>query len=389
MRELYKAYAAKERENYIQLLKELASIPSPSYHELEIAEYILDYLKNEAEKTGYKKVRLYMDDVYNVYCELGELVRDGEYNAVFTAHTDTVFPDCYGPLKVREKNGNIYGLGIMDNRANICALMYCIKYMMEQGIEPKKQILIVFNGCEEGLGNLRGSSRIIERYPRICKWIAFDLDYGILYNRALGSCRYKVEINTPGGHSYENFGEENAIERMACLIQEFYNIHVEEREGTLTYNVGMIEGGTTVNAVANSCTAYFEWRSDLEENLEWMENQFTTLLSKIREKENVEVVRKVIGIRPSTGTFSEEGKAVQEDLVKRTDRRVREIIGRAPVCKAGSTDCNIPLSKGIPAVCIGTCQGYGQHTREEYVRKDSLEQGFVLALETVLEECER
>jgi acetylornithine deacetylase/succinyl-diaminopimelate desuccinylase-like protein len=92
----------------------------------------------------------------------------------------------------------------------------------------------------------------------------------------------------------------------------------------------------------------------------------------------------LIGLRPSKGVFTEENEKIQEEMTEELTKRIVEITGRTPKRAAGSTDCNLPLSIGIPAVCIGTCRGQGEHTRAEYVELDSLKPGLIIALQAVL-----
>ena len=384
----YSVFAEENRQEYVDVLQALTEIPSPSNKENRIAKWIRELLCGYAEKSGYDQVHIYEDDICNVYCELGEAFEPGSEGFAVTAHTDTVFPDMEGPLPFeRDGNGRIYGLGIKDNRANICSLLFCAKYIFEEGIVPEKRLLFVFNVCEEGTGNLVGSKRVLEHYPEICRWIAFDLDYTTIFCKALGSVRYKITITGQGGHSYNDFGRKNAIVAMSELIRLFYQINPEEYSGAVTYNVGRIQGGTTVNAIAEECQADFEIRSDDSESLGKLQEYFDTLLEKTRQEGagELEVKKDILGIRPSMGGFSEEGMVQQIGLVERISRIIREITGKAPDVKSGSTDCNVPLSRGIPSICIGTCLGAGEHTRQEYIEEASLKNGLIIALKTVLE----
>ena len=118
-----------------------------------------------------------------------------------------------------------------------------------------------------------------------------------------------------------------------------------------------------------------------------MQEYFDTLLEKTRQEGagELEVKKDILGIRPSMGGFSEEGMVQQIGLVERISRIIREITGKVPDVKSGSTDCNVPLSRGIPSICIGTCLGAGEHTRQEYIEEASLKNGLIIALKTVLE----
>ena len=384
----YAKYAEKNKEEYLQVLKKLISIPSPSYREKEIAEMILDFMKKQADENNYCNANIFMDDICNVYCEIGEHFRQEDECQVVCAHIDTVFPDYGEQIPAREENGRLYGLGAKDNCANVCALMFCGKYMFENRIVPKENLLLVFNVCEEGLGNLRGSRKILERYSGIKQFMAFDLDYTTIFHRAVGSARYEVKVSVKGGHAFNDFGNKNAIAIMSHIIQEFYSIDVSKLEGQTTYNVGTITGGTSVNAIAQECSALFEWRSDSPNTLEKMAELFEEILKQeeIEEEGEAAIEKKLIGLRPSMGIFAGKNERRHRELTDSLTHIIKAVTGNEPSLSAGSTDCNRPLSEGIPAVCTGTCLGQGEHTREEYIEISSLEKGLVIALAAVLGE---
>ena len=385
MKQKYLKFAAESKEEYIYLLKTVISTPSPSYKEREVAVIIKEFLEQEAEKNNQCRANIYTDYIWNVYCEIGGPFHADTECMLFCAHTDTVFPDDKGPLSVREENGRIYGLGAKDNCANVCALMFCAKYIFENYKDIQQKLLLVFDVCEEGTGNLRGCRRIFEKYSGIRQMIAFDLDYQKLFYRAVGSMRYEIDVNVRGGHAFHDFGNKNAIQIMSDIVQNFYKIKISDMKGSSSYNVGIIRGGTSVNAIAEECHALFEWRSDCEQTLQQMDSLFEKILKKAEGQAQGEahVKKKLIGKRPSAKEFTQDAKKRQDRLAERVIHIAEDITGQSPSFIAGSTDCNIPLSEGIPAVCIGTCLGEGEHTRQEYIEISSLEKGLVLALEIV------
>lgn len=385
MKQEYIKFTAKSKEDYLDLLKTVISIPSPSYKEKEIAVIIKEFLEQEAEKNHDCRVHIYMDDIWNVYCEIGGPFHTDTECILFCAHTDTVFPDDKGPLFVREENGRLYGLGAKDNCANVCALMFCAKYLFENYKDTQQNLLLVFDVCEEGTGNLRGCRRIFEQYLGIKQMVAFDLDYQKVFYKAVGSIRYEAKVKVQGGHAYHDFGNKNAIQIMSDIIQKFYAINISDMKGSSSYNVGIIQGGTSVNAIAEECHALFEWRSDCEQTLQKVDLLFEKILKKaeIQAQGEAYVEKRQIGLRPSQKIFTEEAKKRQNKLIEQIIYITEDVIGQSPRLISGSTDCNIPLSEGIPAVCIGTCLGEGEHTRQEYIEISSLEKGLVLALEIV------
>ena len=152
--------------------------------------------------------------------------------------------------------------------------------------------------------------------------------------------------------------------------------------GKTTYNVGLISGGTGVNVIAQNAEILYEFRSDTSEHLQMMEQYFEKTIREEKDK-GLDIEYEVIGLRPC-------GKGVdaarQERLTEKAMKAVKNVIGKNPEQNCGSTDCNIPLSMGIPSVCVGCYYGHGAHTREEYIEKDSLILGIQVAFEMIFGE---
>ena len=364
-----KQYIKEQEQEAYELLKTLAQIPSPSNHE----EKRMEFCKKWLEDAGAKGV--YTDEALNVVYPYG--VTESNPVVVIMAHMDVVFPDTQ-PLPFKEEAGRLYCPGIGDDTANLVNILLAARYLTQNHIFPKEVGLVfVCNSGEEGLGNLKGSKKICQTYQgRIREFYSMDGGLGGVVNRAVGSSRFKVTVKTEGGHSYGSFGNANAIEKLSGLIQEIYQIQVP-LEGKTTYNVGTIEGGTSVNTIAQEASMLCEFRSDSKESLLYMEEKF----KEIFDKDGVTV--EVIGIRPCEN-LNEEQSAKREALLVRAEELLYRVTGKKPDRRPGSTDCNIPLSLGIPSVCYGTYYGKGAHTREEYVEKDSLSMGYEVAFETVL-----
>lgn len=367
------------REAY-ELLLTLARIPAPSNHEEKRAEFCREWLDAQGAKG------VYVDEALNVVYPVD--VREGEPVEVYMAHTDVVFPDEEElPLKVED--GRIYCPGVGDDTACLVCLLLAAKYIAEHVGTPewrelrgtgKPGLVLVCNAGEEGLGNLKGVRRICDVYgDRMESFCTFDSTLGSIVKRAVGSKRFRVRTSTCGGHSFNDFGRDNAIAKLAAIVVKLYEIKVPET-GKTTYNVGMISGGTSVNTIAQQAEMLYEFRSESAENLEYMEAQFNAVISQARI-EGVDVTVDIIGLRPCTGDVDE---ARQRALTERAAAAVRQATGQYPQCGSGSTDCNIPLSLGIPSVCLGSFRGDGAHTREEYVEIDSLTDGYKVAFAMIL-----
>ncbi len=373
MTEEVSEYLTQQAAEAYELLLTLAAIPAPSNHEERRAAFCKDWL----ERQGARGV--FIDEALNVVYPIG---CEGEGPiTVFMAHTDVVFTDTEA-LPVVVGGGRIQAPGVGDDTANLVALLMAAKYVTERGLGTRggKGVLFVANAGEEGLGNLKGSRRICQMYgPRIEEFYSFDGYYDSMTTEAVGSRRYEVTMKTEGGHSYLAFGNRNAIAYLASLIGTLYELKVPEG-GKTTYNVGVISGGTSVNTIAQEAQMLYEFRSDRRDDLEFMERHFRSVLEAYRTK-GVSVEATLLGERPCTGEVDElRQRAIEE--------KAREVVlahtGKEPQSGPGSTDCNSPLSMGIPSVCLGAVLGGGAHTYEEWVALESLESGRKIALELVL-----
>jgi len=362
-------YLHDHAESALQLLVDLARIPAPSNREERRAAFCLDWLRSHGAQTAY------LDDALNVIYPLGD-TGDNDL-MVFMAHSDVVFPDTT-PLPLRIENGRIYCPGVGDDTANAVALLTAAGYIAEQKLSPKNcGVLLVINSGEEGLGNLKGCRKIMEDFGhRVREFVTFDGNANAIVTKAVGSRRYRVTVKTEGGHSYARFGAPNAIAQLSRLIARLYEIQVPDI-GKTTYNVGTISGGTSVNTIAQSAEMLYEFRSDEREGLAIMQGDFDRIVEGIRA-EGVQIETEVVGDRPC-------GLDVDNTpLAARAAAAVRTHYGFEPRFTSGSTDCNIPLSMGIPAICPGCVLGAGAHTREEFVEIDSLLPGLKVASELIL-----
>lgn len=355
-----------------ELLIELAQIPAPSHHEEQRARFCADWLQSQGAKD------VYIDDALNVIYPVG--CTDNNPIVVFMAHSDVVFPDTT-PLPLHISDGKIHCPGVGDDTANVVALLMTAKYIAQTSILPKDcGVLLVVNSCEEGLGNLKGCKKIFSDFgSRIQEFITFDGTVKQIVTKAVGSRRYKVTVATEGGHSYSKFGNRNAIAELSSIIHDLYGICVP-LIGKTTYNVGTINGGTSVNTIAQHAEMLYEYRSDEAAALTIMESKFRSVIESHQSK-NVSVTVEELGYRPCSGDIDQEK---ENALAKRAATAIADHYGYNASFRSGSTDCNIPLSLGIPAVCVGCAEGDGAHTREEYVEISSLRPGLGVAFQLIL-----
>lgn len=376
IKQLATAYADECHEEELELLRTLAQIPAPSGHEERRAEFIRDWLLAQGAPVG----SVCIDDAKNVIFSLpaGAGAADDGI-AVFAAHTDVVFPDTE-PLPLAESATRLLAPGVGDDTANLVGLLLAARYLMRNRIALDRPLLVVANSCEEGLGNLAGTRELFRQYAgRVREFTSFDLYLGMHVMSAVGSHRWRVMCHTQGGHSWENFGRDNAIEELCSLIEDLYAMELPTAAKT-TINVGRFEGGTTVNSIAEDASVLVEYRSASEECLELMYGKFVGLVEEhLRKGSRIDV--KLIGRRPASG---ERIPAGQGELIARTDEVLRELGGVTPIHQESSTDANIPLSLGVCAHTVGTVEGDLLHTREEWIEKDSLRRGLAVILALML-----
>ena len=396
-------YARDCHEEELALLRTLASIPAPTRHEERRAAFVAEWLGRQGAR------EVWVDGQKNVLCLLRHPSGEGGDDlpsapasdavavptrdlVLFCAHTDVVFDDLK-PFEVREEGGRLLAPGIGDDTANLAALLMATRYLLAHPQElaratSQADLLVVANSCEEGLGNLDGTKAVFRWLDgagaHVRAFVSFDLYLPQCIGIAVGSERYRIEVRTQGGHSYHDFGRPNAIERLCGIVSELYGTELPQDPATgasTTVNVGRIEGGTTVNVIASQASCLFEYRSESAANLSAMRARLHEVLRGY-EGQGVRVSLEAIGVRPgSTG----ERTMTQERLASFACEAVREVTGDGPDLSPASTDANIPLSRGIPALTVGAVRGGLLHTRDEWVDPESLEDGLALALDLMLE----
>ncbi len=363
-------YLEENRPRYLAAIRELARIPAPSNHEEQRAIWCKQYLESLGA-TG-----VVIDDALNVIFPYHISENSNDLCAIL-GHTDVVFPDTE-PLPFREENGRYYAPGIGDDTTNAVAVMEMAAMAIALNLQPKTGILFVLNSGEEGLGNLKGTRQLMKDYgSRISRFYAIDGELDSVVTDAVGSKRWRITITTEGGHSFGNFGNRNAIYYAAKMIDTFYSLKAPDF-GKTTYNVGLIEGGTSVNTIAQNCSLMYEYRSNQREGLAYMDTFFQSVIASFRTM-GIGVEVELLGDRPCKGEVdpSALAKIVTEASLK---------YGRSRYEECGSTDCNIPLSMGIPAVCFGVYDGCGAHTRDEWVDIESTRTGMKILAEVLLSE---
>ncbi len=368
-----KDYASSVQSRLVDLTCTLAAIPAPSNHEEKRAVFIKQWLENAGAQG------VYIDEALNVILPIN--VDSPEGCVVLMAHTDIVFPDT-DTIPVILDGDYIRAPGVGDDTVNATMLMLWMEYIIKNKLTAKSGVILALNSGEEGLGNLKGTRKIMETYGnKITEVISFDGGLDHICNCAVGSYRWKITAYTEGGHSYAKFGNKNAIAALSDMISELYTITVPQDGSRTTYNVGLIEGGTSINTIAQQAEMLFEYRSDSKNALAYINERFL----EIAKKHNTDECRlelELLGERPCMGDVDPVALAA---LDRKLSNLIEEYTGKRPVLGSASTDCNIPFSMGIPAAAFGCYDGFGAHTREEWIKISSLKIGMPIMGAVVLE----
>ena len=328
----------------------ITEIPAPSFQEKERAAYI-------AKLLGAAGLRVETDAAGNV---IGEQPGSKPGAVLLAAHLDTVFP-AGTDVRVKREGGRLLAPGISDNGTGLAALVGIARALRDAKIKTSYTILFVADVGEEGEGNLRGMRALVEARKKQLKYvIALDgsaTDY--VTAAALASRRVEVVIEGPGGHSWSDFGTVNPVHAIARGIARFVKARVPETPRT-TFNVGEIEGGTSVNSIPFRAAIKVDLRSESETELSQLESTLRESM-KFGVGEEVAAARErgmvggaaelrlsvsVLGIRPG-GELSTDSPLMA--AVEAADRQ----LGNHSRVERSSTDANIPLSLGIPAISLG------------------------------------
>jgi tripeptide aminopeptidase len=311
--------------------------------------------------------------------ELGDVVaripgKDGSKALLLAAHLDTVFPRST-PIDIVRANGRISGPGIGDNSLGVASAMTIPEIFSQIEEQPAVDILLTGNVGEEGLGNLRGMRAVMDAHPEIGAVIAVEgHNLGRVTHVAVGSRRLRVKITGPGGHSWGDFGNASAITGAAEIIHELAKIPLPVSPKT-TLNIGTIRGGISINTIAREAVFDVDMRSIEEFALRRLAERSERAIRSPRA--NLTVALDVIGERPA-GFVSPESQIVRRAVT------ILELLGITPAGDASSTDANIPISRGIPAICIGLTTGGNVHREDEYIDTEPVVIGLTQLAELAL-----
>ena len=354
-------------ESLLDLALQIQQIPAPTFDEARRAEFVRMRFLSE----GLADVHI--DDAGNVLARLAgpETGRP----LIVSAHLDTVFP-LDTNLAFTRDSARISAPGIGDNSLGVAALFGILLQLREKRTPLSGDIWFVANVCEEGLGDLKGMRAVVDRFGGDVRGylVVEGMAFGHVYNRGTGVRRYKIAARTAGGHSWSDFGKPSAIHEMTKLVAHLDGIQPPVSPRT-TLNVGRISGGTSVNTIAASAEIELDLRSEDESALQEIVRQTEKFVAAMK-KPGVEWDIRMIGSRPA-GSISAEHPLIRVSL------GCLEKLGVEPFLTIGSTDANIPFSRGYPAVVLGVTTGGGAHTMAEYIDLPPLEKGLAQLVDVV------
>lgn len=347
------AWFADNQEDLLEETLRVCHIPAPTFDEAERAVYVAERMRTIALSD------VQVDDIHNVSGVL-HFANPGPTTLV-VAHLDTVFPRAT-PLHVRRTKQRLYGPGIGDNSLAVAAMLSVAEAM--QRFRPGAAGRIVFAASvgEEGLGNLCGIRQLMETWGGDLDTVIAVEGHGVdeIRHAGIGSTRLKVMFNGPGGHSWGAFGTPSAVHAMGTVIHKLSQFKTSNNPRT-TFNVGLVEGGASVNTIAPRATMLVDLRSVSARHLAQLEARVTHLLQDVERHTGVQVESTVVGLRPAASL------PVSHPLCKGILGIRKRLRMRPPMFSASSTDANLPLSLGLPAVCLGITRGGKAHTVKEYI----------------------
>ena len=358
-------YRARLDEIVAQIVA-IQQVAAPTFAEARRSEYMA------AQFRAVGVADIERDALDNVFARLPG--RDANRPPlVVSAHLDTVFP-ATTDLTTRREGTLLYGPGIGDNSTGLVGLLVLAQTLVGRGLSHAADIYLVANVGEEGLGDLRGMRAVVERFGERATYVVVEGGlFGQLTHQAIGVRRYRIEVTAPGGHSWGGFGAASAIHVLGHLIAAIDRLDVPAAPKT-TYNVGIIEGGTSINTIANAARLWLDLRSEAPEELERLVAQVEAILQDVgaahaTADDGVRVVAEQVGNRPA-GAIGRH-----TPIVAHADAALRAVGCSDVRYIVSSTDANIPLSRGYEAVCLGLTHSGNSHRPDEYIDVTQLPSG--------------
>ncbi len=331
----------------------LQQIPAPTFTEQRRAAHVADLFR------GFDLEQVEQDDLFNVY-GLIPGARRGAPAVMISAHTDTVFPETTD-LTLKRDGDLLIAPGIGDNCMGVAGMLGLVSFLRRAGITPACDLWIVATTREEGLGDLGGMRAAFARLkPLVSSVINLEgLAFGHVYHAGIAVRRLKITAHTAGGHSWLHFGRPSAIHSLIQLGAKIVALPPPPQNPRTTYNIGIIEGGQSINSIATEASFWLDLRSEDARTLASFEQRVRAEIDAATSADVTFDVQ-VVGDRPA-GYIAPDHPLVQRALDVLTQ------IGVHGTLETGSTDGNVPLSEGCPTVTVGITRGGNAHRLDEYV----------------------
>jgi acetylornithine deacetylase/succinyl-diaminopimelate desuccinylase-like protein len=330
---------------------EIQQIPAPTFQEGPRAAYV----RERFLRAGLSQVT--EDPLHNV-CALRH--GGGRGAILVSAHLDDVFPDSVDRT-MRRKPGRIAAPGIGDNALGVASLIALAESLDALGVSLPMDLHLAANVCEEGLGDLRGIKGVLARLGgRLSAAIVVEGQrLGRINHQGVGSQRYRLACRTAGGHSWSDYPAPSAVHALMALGGRLLEIDVPSHPRT-TFNIGVIQGGTSVNSIAEEASCLLDLRSESPEALDALVRLVEQVVQSWTAR-GTSVSLEVIGQRPAGGLDP------AHPLVLIARDVLRELGVHDVHLTASSTDANVPLAAGLPAVCVGITRGGNAHRADEFI----------------------
>lgn len=349
---------------------QLCGIPAPTFAEAERAAYVAERMR----AIGLAEVQI--DPIHNVTGSLS--AGSPGPTTLVAAHIDTVFPRAT-PLQVRRTKQRLYGPSIGDNCVAVAAMLGVAESMRRLQPALPGRVIFAASVGEEGLGNLCGIRALLETWHGQIDTVIAVEGHGVdeVRTTGIGSTRLEVTFEGPGGHSWGAFGTPSAIHAMGSAIHKIARLKVPQDPKT-TFNVGVVHGGGSVNTIAPQAAMLVDLRSVQAAQLAQLESRVARLLQEVQQDTGVQVHSRIVGQRPAAALDPAHPLCQGIDAIR------KYLHMRPGVVSAASTDANLPLSLGIPAVCLGITRGALAHTVQEYIDTAPVVTGMKQLLLTIL-----
>lgn len=362
----------------------LNEIPAPPFNEHERAEEFARLL----DLSGADSV--WVDSIGNVLAL--RKGTDGGGTVVIDAHLDTVFPGGTD-VSVTQRGDTLFAPGISDNSRSLAMLLTILKSMHQHDIRTSADLLFVGTVGEEGEGDLRGVKHLFSASFPIRSFISLDIgDLGVVTHQGIGSLRYKVTFTGPGGHSFGDFGKVSPHFALATALSTWEQEAADYVGGLAekaTFSAGVIGGGTSVNSIPSESWVTLDTRAEKKQHLHRLGALLQTSIHQSVQSANarkkngtdLQVEVDIIGDRP-TGLTPVDTPLVQRALA------ALEMMGYTGSLRVSSTNSNVPMSLGIPAITIGQGgKSGGVHSLDEWWLDEEGIEGIQLVLLVILSEA--